>query len=128
MSAARETLEKIFYAAVGAGDSWVERAQELVDSEKREKRIETLAKRGKKRVTTLEKNIERRRKQIRKEIEARVSPERLEELVGQAREAIEPLVGRISASSRVVSPNGKPSSKKTRPAASESPGSAKAAS
>jgi nucleosome binding factor SPN SPT16 subunit len=115
VSAAKETLEKIFYAAVGAGDSWVESASELLsDSEKRQKRIETLAKRGKKRLTTLEKNIEKRRDRIRKEIESRVSQERLEEFVAQARDAVEPLIERIPASARPASRNGSGSTKKTR--------------
>ncbi len=129
MSAARETLEKLFYAAIGAGDSWVERAQELVgDPEKREKRIDTLAKRGKKRVSSLEKRIEKRRKEIRKEIEERFSQERLDELVGQAREVIEPLVGRLPVRARAASPDGAASEKKTKVSASGSETGAKAAS
>ncbi|MER3522043.1 MAG: hypothetical protein C4317_07690, partial [Acidimicrobiia bacterium] len=76
MSTARERFEKIVYAAIGAGDSWVETASELIsDPDKREKRLETLAKRGKKRFSSLEKNVEKRRQKIRKEIENRLSQE-----------------------------------------------------
>lgn len=129
MSAARQRLEQIFYAAVGAGDSWVEKASELVsDSEKRQKRIETLARRGRKRVSTLEKNIDKRRKQIRKEIEERIPQGRLEELVGQAREAIEPLVERIPVSARAATRNGSSPSKRSRAATGGSPAGEKAAS
>ena len=132
MSTARERFEKIVYAAIGAGDSWVETASELIsDPDKREKRLETLAKRGKKRFSSLEKNVEKRRQKIRKEIENRLSQERLEKIVGQAREALEPIAERLGVAGRLGSQNGatsKSQAKEEKVANKASEASSKAAS
>lgn len=92
----RERIERMVYAAVGAGESWFESATELLsDSEKRQKRVETFVKRGKKRVTALEKELQQRRKELRERLESRLSTERFEEVVEQARQAVEPLIERL---------------------------------
>ncbi len=120
MSGPRERLQKLIYAAVGAGESWVETAQELVsDAEKREKRIETLAKKGKKRVSALEKRFEERRKRIRSEIEERIPQERIDQLLDQAREALEPIVSRIPGAA--VGSAREESAKGKKKSAAESP-------
>ena len=92
----KERLERLFYAVVGAGDSWIEDASQLLsDAEKRQKRVEALVKRGKKRVSALEKDIRQRRSEIRERVGSRIGPERFDEVVEQAREVFEPVIERL---------------------------------
>lgn len=97
----RERLERLFYAVVGAGDSWIEDAGQLLsNAEKRQKRVETLVKRGKKRVSALEKDIRQRRSEIRERVSSRIGSERFDEVVEQAREVFEPVIERLPSTLR----------------------------
>ncbi|RIK10472.1 MAG: hypothetical protein DCC49_03310 [Acidobacteria bacterium] len=102
----KERIEQIFYAAIGAGDLWAERATELTDETARSKRVENLAKRGQKRINKIEKRIDKQRKDLdkrREQFETRLSETlndqftlpQLEEVLNQVQEAIKPIADRL---------------------------------
>lgn len=102
----KERIEQIFYAAIGAGDLWAERASELADEAARTKRVENLAKRGQKRMDKIEKRIDKQRKDFdkrREQFATRLNETlndqftlpQLEEVLSQVQEAIKPIADRL---------------------------------